>query len=244
MNIRHLPIYFVPLVLLLPATALSLTFTPSEGEWLSWPDYCRARYVVSGAGRGSAFEQRVSQSEVAAQHRKMGEEAWYWLHHYCAALAYISRAKAATTDQWRNHYLREADANLYGHLKVISNDNPMFPDVVVSAAQLEVERGEQAKALKLLEQGMSSHPTASSPYAFAAILYRRSNDYAAAIDVLNRGLAAVDQQSAELQYIIGLMYLESNQLDLASEHAAKAYELGYPLPGLAAKLRRAGRPID
>ena len=44
-------------------TAHALAFTPSEAEWLAWPDYCRARYVVSGAGTDSEFVFRISAGE-------------------------------------------------------------------------------------------------------------------------------------------------------------------------------------
>ena len=46
--------------------------------------------------------------------------------------------------------------------------------------------------------------------------------------------------SAEVNYNIGLLYVEINNLALAREHARKAYKLGYPLPGLRSKLMRLG----
>jgi len=46
--------------------------------------------------------------------------------------------------------------------------------------------------------------------------------------------------SAEVHYNMGLTYLELNQLDDSFEHASKAYELGYPLPGLRRRLAAAG----
>ena len=244
MTFRRLLLKGVFLALLLPGSAYSLNFTPTESEWLSWPDYCRARFVASASGIGSPFERRVSAAEVSSQQRRMGEEAWYWLHHYCASIAYIDRAKREPEEGKRDFWLREADVNLFGHYRRIGRANSMFPDVVVTIAQLEVERGRNDLALKYLGEAMQAHPMASAPYAYASIIHRRAEDYDDAIEVLSAGLAAVDGNSAELQYFIGLMYLEDGQLDLASEHAVKAYELGYPLPGLAAKLRRAGRPIN
>ncbi len=46
--------------------------------------------------------------------------------------------------------------------------------------------------------------------------------------------------SADAQYGIGLVYAKMGNYDLAYEHAVKAYELGYPLPGLRNRLIRAG----
>ena len=42
----------------------------------------------------------------------------------------------------------------------------------------------------------------------------------------------------------GLIADDVNNLDSAVLHAQRAYELGYPLPGLASKLRGRGRFLD
>ncbi len=46
---------------------------------------------------------------------------------------------------------------------------------------------------------------------------------------------------ADLQYNLGLLYFDKKQYDLAKEHAKKAYQLGYPLPGLRKKLITVGQ---
>lgn len=46
--------------------------------------------------------------------------------------------------------------------------------------------------------------------------------------------------SADLQYNLGLLYFEKKEYALAKKHAQKAYQLGYPLPGLRDKLKRVG----
>ncbi len=47
--------------------------------------------------------------------------------------------------------------------------------------------------------------------------------------------------SAEVQYNIGLVLAKNGEYDDAYRHAVKAYDLGYPLPGLRNILRRAGK---
>lgn len=46
--------------------------------------------------------------------------------------------------------------------------------------------------------------------------------------------------SAEVQYNVGLWLFDLKEYDRARSHAVKAYDLGYPLPGLRNKLRRVG----
>jgi tetratricopeptide (TPR) repeat protein len=60
---------------------------------------------------------------------------------------------------------------------------------------------------------------------------------------LNEYLASekIDPKNAELHYNLGLLYVDQMQYDLAREQAKQAYELGYPLNGLRARLERAGR---
>ena len=55
------------------------------------------------------------------------------------------------------------------------------------------------------------------------------------------GFKASDGASAEINYNLGLILLELGDLDGAARHAELAYDLGYPLPGLRAKLQRLGR---
>lgn len=46
---------------------------------------------------------------------------------------------------------------------------------------------------------------------------------------------------ADLQYNLGLLYFDMKQYALAKQHARKAYQLGYPLPGLRKKLASVGQ---
>lgn len=50
--------------------------------------------------------------------------------------------------------------------------------------------------------------------------------------------------SAEVQYNIGLVLAKNKEYDEAYSHAVKAYQMGYPLPGLRNILRRAGKWPD
>jgi Tfp pilus assembly protein PilF len=46
---------------------------------------------------------------------------------------------------------------------------------------------------------------------------------------------------SELQYNMGLLYFDLKQYALAKQYAQKAYQLGYPLPGLKEKLKGIGQ---
>ena len=50
----------------------------------------------------------------------------------------------------------------------------------------------------------------------------------------------LEPDSAEINYNAGLVYVDLREYDSALRHARRAYELGYPLPGLRNKLKRLG----
>ena len=52
--------------------------------------------------------------------------------------------------------------------------------------------------------------------------------------------AELAPDTAEINYNLGLMYLRVNEREKADIHASKAYEQGYPLPGLRKKMISAG----
>lgn len=51
----------------------------------------------------------------------------------------------------------------------------------------------------------------------------------------------IQPKSADLNYNMGLLYFDMKQYVLAKEYAKRAYQLGYPLPGLRKKLANVGQ---
>ena len=224
--------------------AFALTFSPTELEWNQWSDLCRARYLDSGAGARSRYSNRVSPAEVQRHEAEVGSQVWYWLHHYCAGLVYLDRAQKSGSEVEAAKWLREAHTNIEGHYKRIDRSHYTFPEVSIAMARVAKQAGNEDAALQYLEESMRQQPGASSPYAFAALIHRESGSYGAARDVLLAGNESTEGTSAELHFLLGHIYIDLGDLDSAVTHAEKAYELGYPLPGLATKLRRLGRNLD
>ncbi len=56
-----------------------------------------------------------------------------------------------------------------------------------------------------------------------------------------RAAETLGSSSANFHYNLGLAYFDVDQFESSLDHAKKAYEKGFPLPGLRDKLKRAGK---
>jgi tetratricopeptide (TPR) repeat protein len=116
--------------------------------------------------------------------------------------------------------------------------------MAVQMGMVHRARNEPDKAMREFEIAMQERPDLAAGYQAAALVLQDGGKVEAAIEVLERGNRASDGKSADLNYSLGLLYLKAKRLDDAEARARRAYELGYPLPGLKKQLAAAGRPID
>ena len=222
--------------------ANSLTFTPTEAEWASWPEYCRVRYTVSGAGANSEFSGRIDPSLVPVWKSRLGD-AWYGLHHHCAGLALTERGRFERNASTRDHLLQGAIGESNYCLNRTSRNNPMFAEIATHIGLVHRMLSEREKAERMFDLAIATHPEFPGAYQGNAMLLRDQSRYADARDKLLAGDKATNGQSPELKYFLGLVLFDMKDFEGAKENARLAYELGYPLPGLRDKLARAGYPL-
>jgi len=225
-------------VALLPPSAEALNFTPTDFEWSTWPVYCRARYVISAAGRDSKFRAMVSQSTVDEWAQRL-DGVWERMHHYCAAVILFEQARKIGDQRVRNHrYQRvvdECDFSLRADLK-----HPMFSKLITLRARALFELRQERAAFQEFARAIELHPEVSDPYAASGLLLRRMGKRAEARHILEQGIEVISR-NAELHYLLGIVLTEMKDYEGALENAKLAYELGYPLPGLRRKLEAAGQ---
>lgn len=228
------------LACLFPTLGSAYSFEPTELEWASWPEYCKARYVTTNVGGGSKMAQRYSQSQVATQRRAIGEPSFNHVHHYCAGIVWLSRLKVEANPERRKSYVEYANTEISYTFDRIPESSPIYPTVAVNMARARLERGEAEDAIAAVEHAVQVHPKDPRPYIGMAVIYRDMKKLDLARDALLKGDAAVEGSSAEIQYTLGLVYFELDDKEQALQYARKAYEKDYPLPGLQQKLKRAG----
>src|SRR5690606_9284482 len=97
--------------------------------------------------------------------------------------------------------------------------------------------GQHDAAFRLLDDAIRACPECAAGYQAKAMLYRDAGKLAEARKTLEAALGSMgDRTSAEIHYLLGLVLLDLDELAAAEEHARRAYELGYPLPGLRERL--------
>lgn len=225
--------------LLVSGRALGLAFTPSEAEWVVWPEFCQARYMASAAGSSSEFAGRIPPGTVEAWRQRIGA-AWYGLHHHCAGLIFQNRARATTDPTQRKRLVERAIGEHRYTLARTPIEHPMYADMAVSIGMAYRLLGDHEQALNYFDRAINAHPTLPDAWQAKAMVYRDQKRLDDAREVLLKGNEAVGGNSADIHYFLGLVCADARDMDCAVEHARRAYELGYPLPGLRERLAAAG----
>ncbi len=163
------------------------------------------------------------------------------VHHYCAGMLYLQRARFEKDDYRKQRMLRNALGETDFTLAASTGSSPLFVHVALQMAMIQYEVGNTQEALVLLDSIIASQPGNDMAYSAAAIMRRNLGQLDEAKAILLRGYEATGGASAELTYNLGLVLFELGEVDDAETYAVQAYELGYPLPGLRNKLRKVGR---
>jgi tetratricopeptide (TPR) repeat protein len=214
-------------------------FVPEPAEYAVWPEHCRVQYSYV-THSSNEYGPNYSQTDIAEWRDRIGEKTFIGIHHYCAALIYLNRIRFQADPQQRNFLLNNAIADAAFTYTRTDTQSVVFPNVAVVMAQTRFENKEPDAAVKILEQAIEAQPQRTEAYEALAAIYRKQRNTARALEVLERADTAVTGQSAEITYNLGLLQVEAGKLDAAVESARRAYELGYPLPGLRNKLQKLG----
>jgi tetratricopeptide (TPR) repeat protein len=90
-----------------------------------------------------------------------------------------------------------------------------------------------------IERAILFQPDDPMSSMIAGLHFTQSGKIEEGLKYLDRAAELSDGNST-LHYNLGLGYFEQKQYDKSLEHAKRAYEAGFPLPGLRSRLQRAG----
>src|ERR1043165_10122792 len=75
------------------ASAHAYEFVPTTTEFASWPRHCQARYLTTDIGKQQPWSTQFPQAIIDEQISNIGWETFERLHHYCAGIVWLSRAR-------------------------------------------------------------------------------------------------------------------------------------------------------
>jgi len=216
---------------------------PTPSEWANWPEYCRAKYAYLRSSETLEFGPPVPSSLFEKYETSLGR-AWVFVHHHCASLAYLQRAQLALSPRDRNLALKKALEESRFTLTRIPAELPIYAEIATHMGTVSRASGDSDAALRYYEMAIATHPEYAGGYQGSALILQDRGKNNEALKVLLEGNTATGGESAEIHYFLGMAYLKRQDFGHAVEHATRAYELGYPLPGLRNKLAAAGHPIS
>lgn len=222
------------------SVAHAYTFKPTDIEWQTWPGYCKARYVRTNVGEKTKFVGHVTpaqRSELA----QWESEGIRGVHHHCAGSSWLARARLEANPQQKRSMLNKAMGETQFSYKRSNVHSPKFAYIATQIASIYYEQGEYNPALQVLLKALADNPDNDILYSATAVMQRKLGNTREAKDTLLRGYEAMDGQSAEICYNLGLLSLELGEIDDAEKYAKLAYEQDFPLPSLRKKLEELGR---
>ena len=230
---------------LAPRWAAAYQFDLSEIEFSNWPMYCQARYSsIAQVAQLHSFSANYSRALMEQAREQLGAETWERVHHWCAGLTWLNRARMERGQKLREFQLSEAKAESLFTLVGLPPDSTIIPSIHVTLGLVCQEQDDFKCASENFEKAIAIRPAEASPYSALALLHRKHKQLSLARDVLTRGDTALGGKSAEIHYNLGLILLELGDADGAMGYAKKAYLEGFPLPGLKKKLVKIGRWVE
>ncbi len=210
-------------------------FVPSESEWLSWPDYCKARYVTLPIGESSEWAREVSQERIALARKSIGD-VFTHVHHYCAGAAWVNRANISFDDAEKKEFYRKAIDEISYVLERVDNSQPIVSSMMIRIAQAYEGSGDSLNAERFYWNSVKFFAEDGSTYASLALFLRKNKRLLEASQVLTEGDAITEGNSVDINIMMAHVLLELGQGRDAVAYAKKAYTMGYPLPNLKEKL--------
>lgn len=129
--------------------------------------------------------------------------------------------------------------NVWNDIDYTLQHCPNHPEGLRVMSNLAIEHNRLDLANKYFDAAVKFRPTDLSVRILYAIHLHKVGAYNKALDQYKAALA-IDPNSVEAHYNLGLLYADMGKFEEAKVHAKQAYELGYPLPGLRNILTKAG----
>lgn len=229
---------FVLLGSLFASSAHAYTFIPTEKEFARWSTKCKALYVSTTVGKKSKYHDRVPTSVVNSYRNAAnvyGGGPW----HYCSGLSYRDRAKSTFGDKKkRKGFFKRSIEEVTYTYRTMRKREPWSAEIGVTLSSLYRDTQDYKKGLDVLEEVLGRYGKYVPAYSSKALILKDMGKIEEAIAFLEGVDSQILETSSEINYFLGIFYIELKDVKNAKRYAEIAYKLGYPLPGLKNKIKR------
>jgi hypothetical protein len=161
---------------------MKLTPYPDKEEMTLMPRWCQVCLVTNGSiftGDKSAITDKLL-AEKAQWAKKIGEDVFIYLHHYCAALNWINRYSRSMVDKDYPESKMHREAALRSGLKEfafvrgqVKKDWILFPELLLKEAFFYSELGDNKQAIQNLREATELRPDYAPIYQELARIYEK-----------------------------------------------------------------------
>lgn len=228
---------FLLVVLFFSSGLANAAVGPTENEWNGWPNYCKVAFLGSTLSQGSPFRGSMSAEQIRSGQSQIGIGI-PGLAHFCMGMVYTNRAKTMSRSHDLAGTLGAAINELDYSFSRMSPAAPRYSLVTAYYGTALYRSGKRQQAMDMWNKGIEAQPAGRESYlamAEALLSEKKAKD---ALEVLLRYEMAKESDAPDAEAFLSYTYMELRMFDKAREHADKAYQLGYPLPGLRNKLER------
>ncbi len=218
-------------------------FIPTAPEYQAWPEYCRVQYTLFGEVASVPGGVQYPSSTVESWRRQIGP-SFQGLHHFCAAIHFLTRSRAASDPKQQQFLLNRALSDSNFSLTRADTGSPVYPDMAITASQIKLDQNAGEEAISILKKAIAVQPARIETYIALSVAQRKLGNVKQARDTLVDADRIAKGESLDVQYNLGLLNLDLGDKTAATENAKKVYGQGYPLPGLRRRLEREGIRID
>jgi tetratricopeptide (TPR) repeat protein len=230
------------LLALAPWPVHAFNFTPTDAEWATWPEMCKARYATTRIGSGSTFGSQVQPATIELWQAQLGG-GWNYVHHHCAGMIYLDRARLEGSPSQRKFLLNRSLSEHRFALEHTPPGDPFAAEIRTRIGLTLREAKQYPEALQSLDAAIAVNQRYGEAYVAKALVQRDQNKTRECLATLRAGDEATGGQSLEINHFLAVVLMQQQQFEEAREHARRAYALGYPMPGLRDKLKAAGYPL-
>lgn len=157
----------------------SVAYPKTDKDFSLLPPYCKARF------------RKTSEADQKAWAKKIGRIAWNNIHHYCAGLDYLNKARFASDKKKNIMFLNKAIGEFDYMQKRAGAKFILQPEIAVNKGRAHLQLLQFGEALQEFHRAIKKYPKYVPAYTELSDYYLEQGDKDEARAILEKGLKMV-----------------------------------------------------